>query len=46
MTRPLLLGILKRRSYNGMDTIAVNVESTDLNKQFTSPCTIHSEQTL
>jgi hypothetical protein len=44
MTRSLLLGVLKRRSYNGMDTIAVNVESSDLNKHFTSPCTIHNSQ--
>ena len=44
MTRPLLLGILKRRSYNGMDTIAVNVDASGLNKKFISPCTIHNPQ--
>ena len=40
--RSLLLGVPKQRSYNGMNTIAVNVDSTGLNKQFLLPCTIHN----
>jgi hypothetical protein len=44
MTRSVLLGVLKRCSYNGVDTIAVNVDASDLNKKFISPCTIHNPQ--
>ncbi len=44
MTRSLPLGVLERCSYNGVDTIAVHVDASGLNKQFISPCTIHNPQ--